>query len=120
MDEKKIDELIVYEKKNLRLARIRTIFCILMAVAVVVFSVAAVVEIKTVDTAISELSEIVKTEINTLDMEGVNQAIQKLTEAAGTLSEVDITAINKLVSELETVASSLAGAANAIKGIFGR
>lgn len=126
------------EKTQLTLSKIQVILtaCILLTLIIgCIFLAQRVVQLQ-------NCLDLVEKDLQALDMDSVNEAVDALTDAANqlaavdvdtlndtitslrdaadTLKSVDITALNSLVDSLETVANKLQNAVNAVTGIFGR
>lgn len=130
----------VEQKKEPKLAilRLQTVFLGLILVIVLGVGFLAVREFRSLHRSLA----LVEQEVEALEMDRVNGAVEALTaaaenlsrvdvaelnatagslkEAADNLSQVDMDALNKLVASLTTVAEKLEKTVNSITGIFGR
>lgn len=106
------------EQKDKKLAyiRIQTILigCILavMVVAGIIFTTGYY--------SLHHSMTLIESDLESIQMDNVNEAVEALTDAANTLSELDIEELNGLIASLNTTAEKLQNTVSGIAGIFGR
>ena len=103
LTEAKLDELIRLQKNTLAGSWIRTGLVILFAAAAVVFAVIAICEFRTVDRVI----QTIKTDVEALEMDEVNEAVSSLTAAADRIGKLDMDAFNTAIGDFSTAVSQL-------------